>query len=107
MANLFGNIVNYIFGLLGVVMVAGISARLMYVHFTTEKQETAVVVNKQSYDRRVFGKNHTTLKKEYVITFQCGSKIRHFNVSELSYGNYMINRKGVLTYKGSCLIDFK
>lgn len=108
MAGFLGNIVNCIFGLLGIIIAAGITARLIYNCFTKEKQEKAVVVNKQSYDRQVYRKSQTPyVKKEYVITFQCGNKKRHFNVSELSYGNYTINQKGILIYKGSRLIEFK
>ncbi len=108
MAYLFGNIVNYSFGLLGVIIIAGIMVRLMYCYFSKEKQEIATVIKKQSYDKQVYRKHESPfLKKEYVITFQCGDKKRHFTVSEFSYGNYKINQKGVLRYQGSRLIDFQ
>jgi hypothetical protein len=108
MENIFGNIANYIFGLLGIIIAIGIIARLICNFFSKEKQENAIVVNKQRYDRQVYRKSQSPfVKKEYVITFQCGNKKRYFDVSELSYGNYRINQKGTLRYKGSRLIDFK
>ena len=108
MENLFANIVNSVFGLLEIIIVVGIIARLIYSYFSKERKESAVVINKQSFDKQVYRKNEATLvKKEYVITFQCGNKKRHFNVSELSYNNYTVYQKGILRYKGSRLIDFK
>ena len=108
MASLFGNLVNGIFGLLGIIIVIGIIARLCSNYFSKEKEVRATVVNKQSYDKQIYSKSQASYtKKEYVITFQCGNKKRHFDVSELSYGNYRINQKGILRYKGSRLIDFK
>ncbi len=108
MAYLFGNIVNYSFGLLGVIIIAGIMVQLIYRYFSKEKQEIATVIKKQSYDKQVYRKNEASfVKKEYVVTFQCGNKQRHFEVSELSYCNYKVNQKGMLKFKGSRLIDFK
>ena len=108
MANLFGNIIYYIFGLLGIIIVTAIITRLMYNYFSKEKQEKAIVVNKQSYDRQVYRKIQAPFtKKEYVITFQCGNKKRHFYLSESSCENYRVNQKGILRYKGNRLIDFR
>ena len=108
MADLFGNIVNFAFILIGIVVIIGVIARICSNHFLKEKEVKAMVINKQSYDKQVYRKSQAPFtKKEYVITFQCGNKKRHFYVSELSYGNYRINQKGILRYKGSQLIDFK
>jgi len=108
MANLFGNIVNYVFGVFGILIASCISIRLLYNVFSKEKQERAVVINKQSFDKQVYRtKQAPFTRKEYVITFQCGKKKRHFSVSELSYGTYRMHEKGMLRYKGNRLIDFK
>lgn len=107
MAYLFGSIVNCAFGLLGIIIIAGIIIRLMYRYFSKEKQEAAIVVKKQSYDKQIYRKKEASfVKKEYFVTFQCGNKKRHFEVSEFSYDNYKVNQKGVLRYQGSRLIDF-
>lgn len=108
MAGLFNNIVNIIFVLISIVIVVGIIARLCSNYFAAEKEVKATVIKKQSYDKQIYRKSQAPfLKREYVITFQCGNKIRHFEVSELSYSNYRVNQKGILRYKGSRLIDFK
>ncbi len=108
MENLFGTIVNYVFGGMGILIAFGILIRLAYSFFSKEKQEKAVVINKQSFDKQVYRKNQASfVRKEYVITFQCGKKKRHFSVSELSYGTYRMHEKGTLRYKGNRLIDFK
>ncbi len=108
MADLFGNIVNFVFVLIGVVIIICVIARIFSNHLFNEKEVKAMVINKQSYDKQIYRKSQAPFtKKEYVITFQCGNKIRHFDVSELSYGSYRINQKGILRYKGSRLIDFK
>lgn len=105
MAELFGNIINTIFGLLGIVIVLSV---VIHTFFLKEKVETAVVINKQSYDRQVYRKGQAPfLKREYIITFLCRDKKRNFEVSELSYESYKMNQKGTLRYKGSKLIDFK
>lgn len=108
MTILLGSIFNYIFGLLGIIIITGITVRIMYNYLSKEKQENAVVMNRQSYDRTIYRKSQAPyIKKEYVITFQCKNKKRHFEVSEYSYNNYKTYQKGVLIYKGSRLIDFK
>lgn len=108
MADLFGNIVNLVFVLIGVVIIIGVIARICLNYFSKEREVKATVVNKQSYDKQVYGKSQAPFtKKEYVITFQCEDKKRQFNVSELSYRNYRINQNGILRYKGSRLIDFR
>ena len=108
MADLFGNIVNFVFVLIGIVIIIGVIAKICSNFFSREKEVKATVINKQSYDKQIYRKSQAPFtKKEYVITFQCGNKKRHFDVSELSYGNYRIKQKGILRYKGNRLIDFR
>lgn len=100
--------VNYIFVIVEIIIISGIIIRLIHNNFSKEKREKAIVVKKQCFDRQIYRKNQAPfVKKEYIITFQCKKKKRHFDVSELSYDNYMVNQKGILKYKGSRLIDFK
>ncbi len=108
MEELFGTIVYFVFAFIGVTIMIGVTARICSNYFSKEKEVKAMVINKQSYEKQIYRKSQAPfIKKEYVITFQCGNKKRHFDVSELSYGNYRINQKGSLRYKGSRLIDFK
>lgn len=108
MANLFGNIVNFIFVLIGIVIIIGVIAKICFNYFSKEKEVRATVINKQSYDKQIYRKSQAPFtKKEYVITFQCRNKKRYIEVSELSYSNFRLNQKGTLRYKGSRLIDFR
>lgn len=45
--------------------------------------------------------------KSCVVVFKIKDKKLSFNVSEFSYGNYKINEKGTLKYKGTKIISFK
>ena len=103
MGNNFGNIVNFIFALIGAIIVVGVIINI----FSKEKSIKAIVVDKQSYDKQIYRKSQAPFtRKEYVITFLCGNKKKYFNVSELSFGNYKVNQKGILKYKGNQIIDF-
>jgi len=108
MGNNFSNIVNFIFALIGAIIVVGISIKVIINIFSKEKSIKAIVVDKQSYDKQIYRKSQALFtRKEYVITFLCGNKKKYFNVSEFSYGNYQVNQKGILKYKGNRIVDFK
>ena len=108
MGNNFANIVNFIFALIGAIIVIGIIIRVIINLLSKEKSIKAIVVDKQCYDKQIYRKSQAPfMRKEYVITFLCGNKKRYFNVSELSYRNYKVNQKGTLKYKGNQIVDFK
>ncbi len=108
MENLFGNIVSFFFVALGIIIITGVSFRLIFNLLSKEKQEKAVVANKQHFDKQIYRKNGLPFaRKEYIVTVECRNKKRHFEVSELSYKNYKVGQKGILRYKGNRLIDFK
>jgi len=108
MGSHFGNIVNFIFALIGVIIVVGISIKVIINIFSKEKSIKAIVIDKQSYDKQIYRKSQEPFtRKNYVVTFLCGNKKKYFNVSELSYKNYRVNQKGTLNYKGSRIVDFK
>ena len=108
MGNNFSNIVNFIFALIGAIIVVGISIKVIINIFSKEKSIKAIVVDKQSYDKQIYRKSQASFtRKEYVITFLCGNKKKYFSVSELSYRNYKVNQKGTLKYKGNRIVDFK
>ena len=107
MGNNLADIFNFSFALLGTIIVAGITLKVIKIIFSKEKSIKATVVDKQSYDKQIYRKSQAPFtRKEYVITFLCGNKKRYFNVSELSYRNYKFKQKGTLKYKGSQIIDF-
>lgn len=108
MGNNFGNIVNFIFALIGAIIVIGTIIKVMINLFSKEKSIKAIIVDKQSYDKQIYRKSQAPFtRKEYVITFLCGNKKKYFNVSELSYRNYKVNQKRTPKYKGNQIIDFK
>lgn len=43
----------------------------------------------------------------YKVVFSVGKKKLAFDVSEYSFSNFRVGKKGTLTYKGGRLIDFK
>ena len=100
--------VNAVFILLEVVIVIGITIRICKDRFSNVKEVSAKVINKQCYQKQAVYRVVTAQfnKTEYVITFLCGDKKMHFNVSEFSYNCYRINQTGMLKYKGSKIIDF-
>lgn len=107
MENFFANAVNFIFLIIGAIIVIGIITKVVINIFSKEKSIEATVVDKQSYDRRIYKKSRAPVtKKEYVITFLCSNKKKYFNVSELSYRNYKLNQKGTLKYRGNQITDF-
>ena len=107
MGNVVGNVINYIFAIIGVIIVIGIISRIVISLYAKEKTIKAVLIDKQCYDKIIYRKSQAPYtKKEYVITFLCANKKKYFNVSELSYRNYKVNQKGLLIYKGNQLIDF-
>lgn len=60
------------------------------------------------YKPNVISKYPENLKsKSYIVVFKTKDKKLSFNVSEFSYGNYKINEKGTLKYKGNKIISFK
>lgn len=108
MGNNFGNIVNLIFALIGVIIIVGIGIRVIKNYFSKEKATKATVIGKQCYDRRIYQKNGAPFtKKVYVVTFLCENKKKHFTVSELSYINCRVNQEGTLRHKGNRIIDFR
>lgn len=108
MGNIVGNITNYVFGLIGIIIVIGIFGKILINTFSKEQSIKAELVDKQCYDKRIYSKRQAPYtKKEYVITFLCGNKKKYFNVSESSFKNYRVNQKGMLKYKGNKIIDFK
>ena len=105
---LIGNVVNFIFSLIGIIIIAGIFIRTINNMLSKEKSIEAIIIDKNSYDKEIIRKSEPPfLKKEYTLTFLCKNKKMIFSVSELSYKNFRLNQKGILKYKGNRFIDFK
>ncbi len=108
MENIISNIFTFILALIGIVIWIGIMIRVFKNRFSKEKEVDAIIVDKQCYEKRVYSKSQAPYtKKEYVITFLCGKRKMHFDVSEFSYKGYKLKQKGKLVYKGNRIIDFK
>ncbi len=70
------------------------------------KSVKAMVFDK--YKTSTVSRVHGTFKRErYIVVFSTSEKKLSFSVSEFSYGNYNINDKGILKYKGYQIISFK
>lgn len=70
------------------------------------KRTDAVVVDK--YKKETFSQRYGALKRDrYVVVFMTENKKLSFDVSEFSYGEYKINERGTLTYRGDKLYSFK
>ena len=70
------------------------------------KTVNAKIVDKYKPD--IVSKLPGTFKQvRCVVVFEVNNKKLSFDVSEFSYGNYKINEKGKLKYKGNKLISFR
>lgn len=108
MSNLFGNIINVFFFILGIFIIAAIAVRAVKSCFAKEKEVFAEVVDKQSFKKQMMSTYKGPYEQEeYVIFFQSGKKKLYFNVSKQSFSDYKVNQKGKLRYKGNKLIRFK
>ncbi len=107
MSDIIGTIFNAIFSIMGLGIILLIVIRTLIATLTKEKAQTATVVNKQCLEKQIYPKAQAPyLRKEYLVTFLCGTKKRTFCVSALSYHDYTTGQTGCLTYKGRRLIDF-
>ena len=79
--------------------------KFVFDRYASVKEVKAKIVDKYKPD--IVSKYPGTFKSEcYVVVFETKNKKLSFNVSEFSYGNYKINEKGTLKYKGSKIISF-
>ena len=83
---------------------------LIIVKLTRNKFSPVKTVKAEVYDKykpNVVSKYPESWKpKSCVVVFKIKDKKLSFNVSEFSYGNYKINEKGTLKYKGNKIISF-
>ena len=105
-SNTFSNVIAVAFLGLWVLAIVGFFMRMVRNKYGPTKTVNAIVVEK--YVEEKFSKYSGTGKREnYVIVFSAQGKKMSFYVSEFSYGGYQLNERGMLTYRGDQLIDFK
>ncbi len=80
--------------------------RLLMKRLAPVKTVSAVVIDKHKTE--TFSKYAGNGKQEkYAVVFSAGGKKLSFYVSKFSYGGYKVGEKGMLTYKGNRIMDFK
>jgi len=100
------NIVNVIALILFLLCWILIIRKFIVSRCATVKTVKAKIVDKYKPD--IVSKYPGTFKRErYIVIFATKDKKLSFDVSEFSYGNYKINEKGTLKYKGNKIISFK
>lgn len=106
---MIGNMANIIFAVIGAIIITGVLVRCLKMFLSKEKSVKAKVTDKQKYEQRVATKMQAPYtENKYIITFLLmpDGKKASFEVSELSYGQYMPGQEGILTYKSAKIIDF-
>ena len=100
------DVINYIMIAIFLLCWVLIIVKLIRNKFSPVKTVKAEVYDK--YKPNVVSKYPENWKsKSCVVVFKIKDKKLSFNVSEFSYGNYKINEKGTLKYKGAKIISFK
>ena len=80
--------------------------KMIISRYAPVKTVKATVIDKYKPD--MVSKYNGVFKQErYVVVFDTKDKKLSFDVSEFSYGNYKINQKGTLKYKGMKIISFQ
>lgn len=104
--SLMSNIFNYLAVILFVGCWGLIIFRFLKNRNARVRTIKAVITDK--YKNKTISRMQGTFKKEsYIVVFDTGNKKLSFTVSEFSFANYRVGKKGILTYKGDRLIDFK
>lgn len=99
-------VINSITAILILVCWILIIRKIIISKYASVKTVKAKVVDK--YKPEMISKYHGTFKQErYMVVFAAKDKKLSFDVSEFSYGNYKINQKGTLKYKGTKIISFQ
>lgn len=85
-----------------------IIGKIVISRYAPVKTVKAKIVDKYKSD--IVPKYYGTFKQErYMVVFETKYKYKRlsFDVSEFSYGNYKINQKGTLKYRGKKIISFQ
>lgn len=107
MEGIFSTLVNSVFIVLGICLMAGICFRVYKDVFSREMSAKAKVIDKNEFEKRVVSKAQAPYtQKKYVVIFDADGRRKSFYVSEASYKSCKVGEKGVLKYKGSKFHDF-
>lgn len=102
---MFAERFSYIFVLLIAILWVMVAVKFIKNKYAPVRKTAAVVTDK--YKKKSLSGTYGGFKRECcVVVFSAGKKKLAFNVSEFSFGNYKVNEKGTLRYKGNKLIDF-
>ncbi len=100
------NVFNYIAIIFFIVCWVLIVFRFVKSRCAQVRTVKAVVADK--YKNEAVSRMQGTFKSNtFIVVFSVGKKKLSFAVSEFSFANYRVGKKGTLTYKGDRLIDFK
>lgn len=104
--NYLADIFNCLAVIFFVICWSLIVLRFIKSRFAKVRTIKAVVVDK--YKNEPVSRIQGTFKGvTYTVVFSVGKKKLAFNVSDFSYANFRVGKKGTLTYKGDRLIEFK
>lgn len=80
MRDFFGNAVNFIFVLIGILIFVGIFVRIFGNLYSKTKTLSAVVVGKDAYDRTLYSKSRAPeIKREYTVAFKIKNQKRYLS----------------------------
>ena len=98
--------INLLFVILFVLCWVSIIKKIIWNRIAPVKSVKAELIDK--YKKDTVSRYPKTFRPErYIVVFKTDDKKLSFSVSEFSYNNYQIRKKGTLKYKGSNIISFK
>lgn len=107
MATVFGEIVNALLFVMGIIIFCGFFHKIFRDRFGGERSVPAIVSGKNSFTRRaVFKSQAPYSEKMYVVVFDVGGRDESFFVSEQTYNSVNAGDRGLLVFKGTKFLDF-
>ena len=107
MQNFWNNNLSFLAVAFFVICWVLIALKLTKGRYAESRKVKAVITDKYKYTPASHIPGTFNNKTEYTVVFSVGKKKLAFNVSEYSFSNYRVCKKGTLTYKGDRLIEFK
>ncbi len=107
MQNFWDDILGYFAVIFFIICWALVVFRFIKGRYSKPKTVKAVITDKYKYEPVSHVPGTFNNRSAYTVVFSVGTKKLSFNVSEYSFSNYRVGKKGTLTYKGGRLIDFK
>ena len=102
-SNMISNVIAVVFMSIWILALVGMFVKLVVAPVKTVK---AVVVDKHIVETfSAYSGNGQ--REKYAVVFSVDGREKMFYVSQFSYNGYWIGEKGLLTYKGGQIIEFK